>query len=226
MLTALLYRTRGQCQLYPVHILLDSCAECGNALIGNRRIIARITVQPFFFLHVLHMRPRFLDSLEGFFYRSDFIERYSAAIEEPRVLGKKYQRFFRRVGRLLRTIVFEQDPCVVIHGRPVVWIDFEKLLIVFRRRSVVAHVAFDEPADVVGVGRLFGVPLYLQIDLEECSNKVTLEKSDARELMVYVQEFWVQFYRLLKKIFGCLNIVLRRILPIKMPITVFKCALS
>src|SRR3989344_1507627 len=226
MLTALLYRTRGKRQLYPVHILHDSCAESGNALIGDCRIVARIAVQPFFFLHVLHMRPRFLDSLEGFFYRSDFIERYSAAIEEPRVLGKKYQCFFCRVGRLLRTIVLEQDPRIIIHRRPVVWIDFEKLLIVFRRRSVVAHVAFDESADVVGVGRLFGVPLYLQIDLEKCSNKIPFQKSDARELMVYVQEFWVQFYRLLEKIFGFLNIVLRRILPITMPITVFKRALS
>src|SRR3989338_1070291 len=102
MLTALLYRTRGKCQLYPVHILLDSCAESGNALIGNRWIVARITVQPFFFLHVLHMGPRFLDSLEGFFYRSDFIERYSAAIEEPRVFRKIFQPFFGRVRRFLR----------------------------------------------------------------------------------------------------------------------------
>src|SRR3989344_2726819 len=103
MLTALLYRTRGKCQLYPVHIVLDSRAESGNALIGDCRIVARIAVEPFSLAHVLHMHPRFLDSLEGFFYRSDFIERYSAAIEEPRIFREKDERFFRRVGRLLRT---------------------------------------------------------------------------------------------------------------------------
>ena len=82
-------RTRSHRQLYPVHIVLNSRVECSDPLSRDRRIVARITVQPFFFLHVLHMGPRFLDSLEGFLYRSDFIQRDGARIEEPRIFREK-----------------------------------------------------------------------------------------------------------------------------------------